>query len=479
MKRIPNYIFILLAMGAFISCKKFLDVNKNPNSPTAPPINGLMVRTTQNAALNVYRVGNTTSYYVQYLASPNPDAPTDTYDKIDASGTWTSLYDNMTDSYDMEKMAKDAGATQYQGVAKILLAMDLHLVHNLWGSAPYTEAFSNITLTPKYDAATAIYQTCLTLLDEGIALLIQPGSKITIPTSGPSPDLIHQGATDAWIRTAHALKARLLNQLSKTPQYNPTNIFAELAAAYTLPTQSAFITTFNVRNPWAQAALNNANQSLDVWLSQHWVNQMRDTPTYVNPDPRLPLIASRTKTAFTNAGYPYLGTRNGKGRVGTGTTQDESYLSTTGFYSSTSSPLYIITYEEMKFIEAEVAFRTNDKPRANNAYLEGIRANMNKVGVSAAARDAYVNHASVSVGFVALTLQHIFIQKYRALFLQPVTWDDARRFDYQYPLFVLPLNVKTSTFVRRLVYPSVELTRNGANVPSVTDVTQKLWWDMP
>lgn len=218
---------------------------------------------------------------------------------------------------------------------------------------------------------------------------------------------------------------------------------------------------------------------MDVWLSQHWVNQMRDTPTYVNPDPRLPLIASQTKAAFTSAGYPYLGTRNGKGRVGTGTTRDESYLNhLTGFYSSTASPLYIITYEEMKFIEAEVAFRTNDKTRAYNAYLEGIRANMNKVGVTPAARDAYVNHASVSVGSAALTLKHIFREKYRALFLMPVTWDDARRFDYQYDLFVLPLNVKTSTFVRRLVYPSVEISRNGANVPAVTDVTQRLWWDL-
>jgi hypothetical protein len=131
----------------------------------------------------------------------------------------------------------------------------------------------------------------------------------------------------------------------------------------------------------------------------------------------------------------------------------------------------------MKFIEAEVAFRTNDKPRAYNAYLEGIRANMTKVGVTTAERDAYVNHASVSVGSANLTLQRIFTEKYKALFLSPVTWDDARRFDYQYPLFQLPLNVKTSTFVRRLVYPSVEISRNGANVPSVTDVTQKLWWD--
>lgn len=466
-----------MALTSVVSCKKFLDVNTNPNSPTTAPINGLLIRTTQNAALNVYRVGNTTSYYVQYLASPNPDAPTDTYDRIDASGTWTSLYDNMTDIYDMEKMAKEAGATQYQGVAKVLMAMDLHLVHNLWGSAPYSQAFSGETPTPAYDDAKTIFQTCLTLLDEGINLLGQTGSKITIPVSATSPDLIHRGNTAAWIRTAHALKARLLNQLSKRPEYNPANIFTGLAAAYTAAGQDAAITTFSIRNPWAQAAVNNAAQSLDVWLSQHYVNQLRDTPTFANADPRLPLIASRTKPAFANAGFPYLGTRNGKGRVGTGTTQDESYLSTTGFYSSTSSPLYIITYEEMKFIEAEVAFRTNDKARAYNAYLEGIRANMNKVGVAGPARDAYVNHASISVGAAALTLQQIFNEKYKALFLSPVTWDDARRFDYQYPLFQLPLNVRTTTFVRRLVYPTVELNRNGTNVPAVTDVTQKLWWD--
>lgn len=478
MKLTMRYIFILVAAGSITSCKKFLDVNNNPNASTTAPIDGLLIRTTQNAALNVYRVGNITSYYVQYLASPNPDAPTDTYDKIDASSAWTSLYDNMTDSYDLEKLAKANGATQYQGVAKILMAMDLHLVHNLWGAAPYTEAFSGEHLSPKYDDATAIYQTCLTLLDDGIALLNQAGSKITIPTSGPSPDLIHKGVSAAWIRTAHALKARLLNQLSKTTQYSPATIFNELAAAYSAPNQDAYSTTFAVRNPWAQAAVNNAAQSLDAWLSQHYVNQMRDTPTFANPDPRLSLIASMTKPVFANAGYPYLGTRNGKGRVGTGTTQDESYLSTTGYYSSTASPLNIITYEEMKFIEAEVALRTNDRPRAYAAYLEGIKSNMNKVGVSSVARDAYVNNMSVSVGAAGLSLQNIFREKYRALFLTPVTWDDARRFDYQYTLFQMPLNAKTTTFVRRLLYPTVETSRNGANVPVATDVTQKLWWDL-
>lgn len=471
MKSIIRYIFIFLVAGCIISCKKFLDVNVNPNAPTEAPINGLLLRVTQNAALNVFRVSNITSYYVQYLASPNASSSTDTYDQIDASGTWTSLYDNMTDAYDLDKLAKANGATQYQGVAKILMAMDLHLVHNLWGAAPYSTAFSLETLTPKYDDAPAVFQKCIALLDEGIALLQQAGSTITIPTSGLNPDLIHKGITAAWIKTAHALKARLLNQLSKTTQYSAAAIFTELTAAYTSTANDAFITTFAVRNPWNQVALNNQNLLLDGWLSEYYVKSM-DGSIYGIPDPRLPFEASLTRFG------DYRGTRNGKGRTGTGTTKDESYLSLTGYYSSANSPLYIITYEEMKFIEAEAAFRSGDKLRAYTAFLEGIRANMNKIGVSAANRDAYVNDPSISVGFANITLELIFREKYKALFLMPVTWDDARRFDYKYQGFQLPLNVVTSTFIRRLVYPSVETSRNGANVPAVTDVTQKLWWDL-
>ncbi|MBK7882664.1 MAG: SusD/RagB family nutrient-binding outer membrane lipoprotein [Chitinophagaceae bacterium] len=226
MKILVKYIFVFIAIGAITSCKKFLDVNENPNAPTTAPINGLLARITQNAALNVFRVSyNITSNYVQYTASPNAAAASDIYEPIDASSTWTFLYDNMTDAYDLEKMAKERGATQYQGVAKIVMAMDLHLVHNVWGSAPFTQAFTSETLTPAYDNAEVIFAKCISLLDEGIALLGEANSTITIPVAATgNPDLIHKGITAAWIRTAHALKARLLNQLSKKAQYNPTAI---------------------------------------------------------------------------------------------------------------------------------------------------------------------------------------------------------------------------------------------------------------
>lgn len=468
MKLIIRYLSILLAIVVLASCKKYLDVNKDPNSDTTPPINGLLISTTQNTALNVFRVSNTTSYYVQYLANNSAGGATDTYEPIDASDTWTSLYDNMTDIYDMQKLGEEKGAFQYQGVAKIMMAMNLQLVHSLWGAAPYSDAFTGNGLTPTYDDAQTIFQTCLNLLDDGIVTIRK--SQLSIYDLSTDADLIHHGDTAAWVHTAHAMKARLLNQLSKTTQYNTANIFTELDSAYTSPADDAFITTFDVRNPWNQEAVDNASLNLDGWLSTNYVDAMNGT-TYGIFDPRLPFTASLTQFG------DYRGTRNGGDRVGTGTDMEESYISLTGYYSSTSSPLYIVTYEEMKFIEAEAAFRSGDIPRAYAAYIEGITANMNKIGVAATDRDAYINDPSVSVGQANLTLDLIFKEKYKALFLMPVTWDDARRYDYGYQGFQLPENVVTSTFVRRLVYPTVETSRNSANTPPVTDVTQHLWWD--
>lgn len=467
MKSAIKYIFICLAFGTLVSCKKYLDINKNPNAATRPPINGLLISTTQNTALNVQRVADITSYYVQYLANTSIGGATDTYEPINASTTWTFLYDNMTDIYSLQELGEETGAFKYQGVAKIMMAMNLQLVHNVWGAAPYSEAFTGEILTPKYDDAQTIYQACLTLLDDGISLLSKTDPSIDLQADA---DLIHHGVVSAWIKTAHAIKARLLNQVSKTSQYNPAAIFTELAAAYTSTADDAFITAFDIRNPWNQEAVNNAALNLDGWLSKNYIDAMNGT-TYGIFDPRLPLTASITKFG------DYRGTRNGGDRFGSGVDKEESYIDLNGYFSAESSPLFIITYEEMKFIEAEAAFRSGDKARAYTAYLAGITANMDKMGVAAAARDTYVNDPSVSVGDESISLNLIFKEKYKALFLMPVTWDDARRFDYAYDDFELPLNVVTSTFIRRLVYPTVETTRNSANVPPVSDVTQKLWWD--
>ncbi|MFN9949856.1 MAG: SusD/RagB family nutrient-binding outer membrane lipoprotein [Bacteroidota bacterium] len=469
---------LILLTVATTGCKKYLDINNDPNRPTEAPINGLLAATTQNTGLNVFRAANAgPNYYVQYFASPNASSPTDIYDRVDYSGLWRSLYDNMTDLYDLQQLAIRSNSSAHLGMAKVMMAINLSMTTNLWGNVPYTEAFKGDNLRPKFDDAQQLHTTCINLLDEGIAELRKtPTVAVT-----PAADFLH-GNTAAsatvwnstnriwWIRTAFTIKARLLNQLSKTSGYSAALVLSAVDSAYTNNAMESRVTIFTLRNPWATVARNQASLVLDGWLSTQFITNtmMANTP---NQDPRLPRITNLTRFG------DYRGTRNGAGRVGTGTTNDECYLVLAGYYSGDASPLFVATLEEVEFIEAEAALRAGDRTRAYNAYLAGIRANMDKVGEDAAARDAYLARPTIGVGSVALQLSDIFREKYIAMFLSPVTFDDARRFNYAYTGFQLPLNAILTSPIRRLDYPSSEQQRNGGNTPAVGALTDRLWWD--
>ena len=115
---------------------------------------------------------------------------------------------------------------------------------------------------------------------------------------------------------------------------------------------------------------------------------------------------------------------------------------------------------------------------AYNAYIAGITKSMNKLNVPSDSITNYLANPAVSVGSANLTLNLIMKEKYVACFLMPVTWDDMRRFDYTYKDFSLPVNATLSTFIRRMDYPSSEISRNASNVPDVSR-TDRLWWDKP
>jgi hypothetical protein len=341
------------------------------------------------------------------------------------------------------------------------------MASNIWGDIPYSEAFLGVAnLTPAFDNQQAVFDTAMKLLDEGIAELKQPDADGQMDEAS---DFIHGGSAGAWIKTAHALKARMLNQLSKTSEYNADAVLTELAAAYTSNDDDAQVTTFSVRNPWAQIAEDNANLNLDGWLSSYFVNATNGT-TYGVFDPLLPLITDTTQ--YGN----YLGTPNGKGRTGTGTENKECYLSVDGWYSSTNSPLQIITYTECEFIRSEAEFRKGNKAAAYSAYLNGITSNMQKMDVDAEAMHTYVTNPAIAIGADNLTLQLIFKEKYVGCFLSPVTWDDMRRFDYNYKDFTLPQGAVLNDFIRRTSYPSSETSANGGNAPTVS-LSDHLWWD--
>ncbi|MEO6681704.1 MAG: SusD/RagB family nutrient-binding outer membrane lipoprotein [Ginsengibacter sp.] len=461
-----------------IGCKKYLDINANPNAANEPPISGLLANTTYTTSINTYNVGDWVSYYSQYFASPGNASPTDIYDETDRSGAWGGIYNVLTDLYDMRKMGKEKGWNAYVGIADIASAINLSMGMNVWGDMPFSEAFVGVNnLVPKFTTDKVLYDSCIVMLDRGISLLQQPGIDGQLKKAS---DFIHKGVLVNWVKTGYALKARLLNQISKKSEYSATAVLAAIDKAYTTNADDAQVTQFTIRNPYAGAAIANRNLNLDVWLSENFIEATNGV-TYGLFDPRLPQITIPTEAGkYQGVTYPaggYRCTPNGAGYQGEQNTKHvQNYLEPGKWYSNTNSPLQIITNAEMRFVEAEAAFRASNKDRAYTAYLAGISASMEKLNVAAGMITDYINNPIVAVGKDNLTLALIMKEKYLACFLMPVTWDDLRRFDYNMKNFTLPKNVILPTFIRRANYPSATTSRNGENVPAV-ERTDRLWWD--
>jgi hypothetical protein len=478
MKKNNIFSIFILFVGSLVvntGCKNYFDQSENPNLVQNPPINALLSTATQKAALNTQRFANLNNYYAQYLASPSANGATDTYQITDNTTQWNAAYYAMADLSDMMTKAQANGATEHLGVAQLLMAYTLGLVADTWGSAPYSDAFAtNGSLTPKYDSEEALYQSSLGLINESIVNLKKTTATIKLDATS---DLIHAGVREDWLKTAYGIQARFLNKISKKSTYNATAVLTAVDNSYLPATPEAKMSIFSGVNPWAQVAINNAGNLLDGWMSEHFINHMNGT-TYGLFDPRLAKITDKTVDGV------YIGTRNGEGNrpnTGANTLRNENYVSLSSPLTNRTSPLFVFTYAELKFIEAEAAFRSGagGRARAYQAYLAGIRSNMDRLQVATVDRDAYVNSATVSVGEANLSLALIFKEKYAASYLSPESWNDMRRNDYQYKDFRLPLGAVLPAYIRRVAYPATERAKNGANVPAEVPLTTPLWWDKP
>ncbi|MFN3596945.1 MAG: SusD/RagB family nutrient-binding outer membrane lipoprotein [Rubricoccaceae bacterium] len=457
---------LVLAL-AVAGCDGFLDINEDPNNPTDVPPRALLANASFATGANTQRIGATTSFYVQYLASPNAATAVDIYERVSLDATWGGLYSTLNDLRALETRAEARSATAYTGIARILTAYHLAAAVDLWGAVPYSTALSpDQNLNPTYDDPQQLYAEVIRLLDGGIAAL-QAGNS-TISPAGD--DFIYGGNLGRWIRAAYSLKARYLNHLAATPGYDASAVLAAVDNGFTGPADNMQVRYFaEQRNPWATVAINNANLLLGGWLSETIVNALNGT-TYGVPDPRI--------EAYTDAlaDGTYVGTRNGAGRGTAPERGARSVLTVNTYYAAPTAPVELITYHELKFIEAEAALRSGQATRAYAAYLAGIRAHMTTLGVETAAAEAYVAAPQVGVGAGSLTLADVFREKYKVMFLHPEAWVDARRFNYAYAGFQMPVNAALPEFIRRVDYPDTEYTRNRANVPAST-LTTRLFWD--
>ncbi len=293
---------LMFVMG---SCNLFeLDINNDPNNPTQASVNLLLTQAELTLANSLGGgINDNLMGFAGLLASgDNFQLFSNSYD-----GNWNSLYTNaLKDVQGIIDIASnpDALNPHYLGIAQLLKAYGFSTLVDLFGDVPFSEALqadaAAAIKAPKFDDDQAVYNSCLSLIDDAIANL-----------SGPTPvavsgDIIYGGNKDKWLKFARSLKLKLL---MNTRNVNPTaaqdisKIFTDggliSSAAEDFQLQFSKLQTPNdFRHSWYEASYAGASNGFTYFLHQFPVEML------IDKDPRFPFYFRRQTKRLLDQANP-------------------------------------------------------------------------------------------------------------------------------------------------------------------------------
>lgn len=442
--KIRNTFYLLLFIAIvmlFPSCKKglFYDgINDNPielKTPTPklilPPIlkaSGYMYGSDESRF---------TTSFVQHITGISNQAVSANIYNIssdDVNNMWTSgLYGVlMNNAHDLIVISKKLNQKYYHAIGQIIMANLLQRTTDLWGDIPYTQAFlGEASKHAAFDSQESIYDAILLLLNSAIAEINAGDDGTNLPGN---EDYLYSGDMEQWRKLAFSLKARCFIHLSKQDPVYADSVLLATPHAFESGDDDAKV-------PFNAAGANPIYQFNQQRGDISYEGTLQDMLIEAN-DPRM------------NVYY------------------DAEDLTQLGpLYGSENSPIYLLTYDELQFIEAEAQFSKENRVLAAIAYNRGVIANLQRNGIDI----SYA--AEIERTGDNITMTDIMTQKYIALFLSPESWTDWRRRELPV-LTPTPGNVTGGIIPKALPYPSSEVLYNR-NTPKGRTLMSRLWWDTP
>ncbi len=470
-----RYIMVPLVALSFTACsdKVMDDINKNRNdAENVLAANELPTVTTETA---FGTTGTDMAWYASVFIEHNAgthaqmkDADTRVGVNVSSlmNNSWNAVYDNMMVLQDIIKKCSPGGSepenTPALGIGQVLMAYNLAIVTDMWGQAPFNEALKGLdNRHPKYDKQQDIYtKVIIPYLDAAITNLSKTPAADVLKKVAAN-DLIHQGSLDKWKRAAWSLKMRYYLHLSAKM---PDAIDKALACLPNGIDKAANAFVFNAyqptatgENPWYQYINDRTDQSIGKTLYDLMVQRN---------DPRIDAYFAPLDDASGIVPAP-----NGTAQESQGSIYSLSLISLEG----QTAPTPLMTYHEVKFIEAELLARKGQNFRP--ALQEAIEASFAYHGVEGGT-DYYTNQVVPLLGTTqAANLKEILTQKYIAFYEAESleAYNDYRR--TRIPTLNNPNNNNAAYgFVERFPYPTSETSNNGANVPKVNVFKDKIWW---
>ncbi len=421
----------ILCLG-FSSCEKKLDeLNIDPNNPTAVDLQlmlpEVLVQAVFNAGTNQNRIaGMIVQQFrgidAQQLQYYNYVIGEDVINAYWGTGLYTGALRSCQVIIDQ---ATEEGAPFYSGVAKIIMANQLGIATSIFGDMPFNEALKgNDNLKPAYDSQESVYASVQRLLDEGIAEIAETGYV--------GGDLIYDGDIEKWRATARALKARYLMHTINRNSGAATAALTQLNGAFAEADQPNFTFDVSVTANWSLAKFGIDRPSTLMFHEEFAAR--------LSGDPRLAAYATFDGTFWQFFGD---GLR----------------------WAQSNATVPLISYVEVKFLEAEALARTGGD--ASSALAEAIQASFDLVGVEEA---GYVASASDLSGLDAEgVIEQIMTEAYKSYygFNFHESWTNWRRTGYP-ALSPVPGNTNgfnpSGAIPQRLLYPESEGSTNSANV---------------
>ncbi len=229
MKNLKYIILICILVAGSTSCKKWLDVNTDPDSPNNQSV---LIQNRLPWIEHFYMYSSGVANYrtacqagVYYSTSANPNTFTTTWACSNGNSTtpyqtwFVAVSSNIPDMYNS---AEKQGAYHYMAAANVFHALGFMQMLDIYGEMPYTEAATG-NPSPKPDDGKTIFNGCMDKLNDAISLFSK-----TQETGAPSlaiGDYMNNGNISKWIKLCWGLKARYMLKLSKKSDlYNADSI---------------------------------------------------------------------------------------------------------------------------------------------------------------------------------------------------------------------------------------------------------------
>lgn len=464
-----NFKFLILSLVVVLatSCEKWIDpaMNESPNSPADVPMSLILPGAEAGIAYSAGgELSRYSNYWMQQISGVQSHASGhEIYilleSDMDNLWKWYTYAGTLMDlKRIMEKsVVEGMESPHYSAVAKILTAYKLGVSTDVWNDIPYEDAFQGETtgqLTATYHTQEKVYEIMNTLLDEAITEL---GSTESVFSPG-SDDFIYDGDLDMWKKAAYALKARFAIHLSER-----NGAAAYTAALAAIP--NAFASnaddlqfTFGTATP-ENAPLFQYEEQRPGYIGGLGAKMIELLKNGGDTDPRLAIYAKPLEDG-TFVGHP------------AGDPLDEASM-VGDYFAKADATVMLMSYAELKFIEAEANFQLSNLPEAATAYNDAVKASLAKYGVSDATWEAA--NAAATAGTISIDM--IMTAKYIATFLQDETFTDWRRYDN-----IIGLSIATGAneteIPRRFPYPTNERIYNAENMPEYGSITNHVWWDV-